>query len=605
MDNVETSPSRHGNHHVAASYPQDHHEEDRLRALDELAVLDSPPEPLFDALVRAAAAVAGRPISLISLIDDSRQWFKANVGLPGVTETPREHAFCEYVVRSGDVVEVADANLDERFSANPLVTGAPGIRAYTGVPIQLADGTTLGALCVVDSQPGHLSPMQLDVLAQLGKAASLALQQRAELIRQREAALMETREARHQMAISDALGDELRSTQQFLERTGQVAGVGGWEVDITTNLIRWSDQTCRIHDLPPGFKPTLDEALGYFPPEASDAVVKAWDDAVATNTPWDLVLPMITAAGRSIWVRTVGAIEQDRDGKAMKLAGAIQDVTERRRAISALEASEHRFRKLFQYSLGLICTHELDGTLLSVNPSAAASLGYDIGDMMGRNLGDFIPPGREGSLERYLESIQKHGVETGIMQLTARDGSLRYWRFQNVLDTDAEEPYVVGHAQDVTEQQLYERTLLEWSTMDPLTHAMNRRYIADLERTITTGRGWACIVIDVDHFKLINDTYGHKHGDEVLMAVADLLRAACGPRDVVVRLGGDEFLVSIDDPATVADVADRAMALQKERDIHLSLGTASRQGDEPLDAVIARADEQLYALRSRVRQGTR
>jgi diguanylate cyclase (GGDEF)-like protein/PAS domain S-box-containing protein len=590
---------------VVALRSLQHDEEERLQALHDLAVLDSPPEPLFDALVRAAAEVAGRPISLISLIDDSRQWFKANVGLPGVSETPREHAFCEHVVRSGSVVEVPDARFDERFSANPLVVGGPKIRAYTGIPIQMANGVTLGALCVVDSQPGKLTPMQVKVLTQLGQAASLALQQRAELIRQREAALNETREARLQTHLAEALGDELRSTQQFLERSGQVAGVGGWEVDIATNLIRWSAQTCRIHDLAPGYEPTLDEALAFFAPEAADAVMAAWNDAVASNTPWDLVLPMVTAKGRSIWVRTVGAIEQDSHGKAMKLAGAIQDITDRRRAIAALEASEHRFRKLFQYSLGLICTHELDGTLLSVNPSAAASLGYEVSDMMGRNLADFLPAGREDSLARYLESIQKHGVETGIMQLSARDGTVRYWRFQNVLDTDADEPYVVGHAQDVTEQQNYERTLLEWSTMDPLTRAMNRRYLADLEKTMTAGRGWACLVVDIDHFKQINDTYGHKRGDDVLVEVADLLRHAAGPRDVVVRLGGDEFLVSIEDPATLTQVRDRAIALQAERSIALSLGTASRHADESLDTVIARADEQLYAHRSKVRQGTR
>lgn len=590
---------------MVAMHSQGYNEEARLRALQGLEVLDSPPEPLFDALVRAAADVAGRPISLISLIDESRQWFKANLGLPGVTEAPREHAFCEYVVRSGRVVEIPDTHLDERFSANPLVVGGPMVRAYTGVPIQLGDGTTLGALCVVDSEPGRLTRSQVAILTQLGEAASLALQQRAELIRQREAALTETREARHQAAVSEALSEELGAAQQFLERTGQVAGVGGWEVDLLTNAVRWSAQTCRIHDLPPGYQPELEEGIRFYSPEGRASIAAALEEAMASGTPWDLVLPLVTAAGRSVWVRTVGSIQRDRAGKAVRLAGAIQDVTDRKRATLALETSEHRFRKLFQYSLGLICTHELDGTLLAVNPAAAASLGYDVADMMGRNLADFLSPGRTDSLVRYLQNIQKNRVETGIMQLTARDGTIRYWRFQNVLDTDAEVPYVVGHAQDVTEQQNYERTLVEWSTMDPLTRAMNRRYLADLERSMSPGREWGCVVVDVDHFKQINDTLGHQRGDEILVEVVDLLRAACGPHDVVVRLGGDEFLVSVDDPSRLPDILVRSMSLQEHRGVSLSLGAAFRHGDEPLDAVIARADKQLYAERSRVRKDTR
>ncbi|MET0618216.1 MAG: diguanylate cyclase [Luteibacter sp.] len=572
----------------------------RLAALDSLRVMDTPPEPVFDELVRAAAEVARRPISLMSLVDASRQWFKANVGLEGLTETPREYAFCQHVVQSRQVLQVPDALRDERFADNPLVTGAPNFRAYTGVPILLEDGTALGALCVIDDEPGKLTPAQVTVLQHLGRAAGLALAQRAELIAQREAARDEAAHAREQTGRAMALEKDLRSSEQFMHRTGRIAGVGGWELDLETSTVRWSEQACRIHEVSPGYQPTLDEAMGYYAPEARPLLAEAIKLAVERRIPWDLELPMVTATGRPIWIRAIGAVELE-DDVPVKLSGAVQDITDRRRAMAALEASERRFRKLFQYSLGLICTHDLDGILLAVNPAAAASLGYGMAEMMGRSLADFMRPERRPGLAVYLGRIEERRIDVGMLELLASDGTLRYWRYQNVLDVDAEEPYVLGHAQDVTEQQSYERTLLEWSTKDALTHAMNRRYLAELEAEQDDTARWACIAVDIDHFKQVNDTYGHQRGDELLVAVAGLLRGACEPDDVVIRMGGDEFVVIVRDPDRLDPVMARIATAQLAIGVSLSLGTATRGQGQSIDAVIASADQQLYARRSHSR----
>lgn len=171
-------------------------EQARLARLRHLRVLDTAPEDMFDALVQAAAAIAGTPISLLSLIDEHRQWFKANVGLSGVSETPREYAFCQHVIADAGPLEIHDTSADARFATNPLVTGEGGIRSYTGFPVQTPDGVTLGALCVIDRRPRQLSAQQLDALAHLAEAASVALERRLELLEQREAAEQEAAEAR-------------------------------------------------------------------------------------------------------------------------------------------------------------------------------------------------------------------------------------------------------------------------------------------------------------------------------------------------------------------------------------------------------------------------
>lgn len=127
-------------------------EEARLRALQETRLLDSAPDPRFDRFTRLAGALTGAPITLISLIDANRQWFKSCVGL-GAKETPREYAFCDHAIRQTGLFVITDATADARFAHNPLVTGEPHIRFYAGAPLILSNGYAIGTLCVIDTVP--------------------------------------------------------------------------------------------------------------------------------------------------------------------------------------------------------------------------------------------------------------------------------------------------------------------------------------------------------------------------------------------------------------------------------------------------------------------
>ena len=576
-------------------------ESDRLAALRALRVMDSPQEEAFDAIASAAAALADTPISLLTLLDETRQWFKANVGLAGVTETPRAYAFCEAVVSTGEPLEVVDALADRRYADNPLVRGAPHIRSYAGFPVVSSEGATLGALCVIDRTPHELAADQRKALAHLARAASLMLQQRLAMLQAQDTHRADAVEARRLANVATRLGEELRESQQFLQRTGRIAGVGGWEFDLRSQRIRWSDQVRQIHDLPEDYEPTLDEALQFYEPEARTLIMGAVDRAINEGLPYDLEVPFRSATGKRLWIRTVGELERE-EGVSVRLAGAFQDVSERHRAVEALESSERRFRQLFQYSLGLICTHDLDGIILAVNPAAAASLGFELSAMLGRSLGDFMAPSRRSELGGYLKRVREERIALGVLELLGADGQQRYWRYQNILSEDADGPYVLGHAQDVTEQHRYQSMLLDWSTRDPLTQAHNRRYLATLEQRVASGAGWGCVVIDLDHFKQVNDTQGHQRGDEILVLVTRYLERCCDEDDVVVRMGGDEFLVVVKEPSRVSSVAAAVEAGQAESGIGLSVGCATARAGELVDAVIARADEALYAGRTVRRQ---
>lgn len=142
-------------------------EDDRLAELLKLEVLDSEDERCFDELTELASTICNTPISLISLLDSSRQWFKSRVGLDA-NETPKDMAFCAHAILQEHIFEVPNALEDERFFDNPLVTGSPDIRFYAGKPLVTSSGLPIGTLCVIDKKPNSLTEEQrtaLDILA--------------------------------------------------------------------------------------------------------------------------------------------------------------------------------------------------------------------------------------------------------------------------------------------------------------------------------------------------------------------------------------------------------------------------------------------------------
>lgn len=144
-------------------------ETERLQALQQLGALDTAPEQAYDDLTELAATVCGTPIALITLVDAERQWFKSRVGVTA-TQTPRDLAFCAHaILRPDQILEVRDAQCDERFAGNPLVVGEPGIRFYAGAPLVTPGGQAVGTLCVIDRQPRQLDDRQRRALASLAR----------------------------------------------------------------------------------------------------------------------------------------------------------------------------------------------------------------------------------------------------------------------------------------------------------------------------------------------------------------------------------------------------------------------------------------------------
>ncbi len=154
-------------------------EADRLQALRQLLILDTPPEERFDRIAAFAANEFDMPIVLLSLIDEKRQWFKARVGLQ-TCETDRGVSFCGHAILQDEIMVVPDVALDERFFDNPLVTEDPNIKFYAGAPLKLPGGQTIGTLCLIDRVPRQLDAIDLAILGSLRDLALEELVRRAD-----------------------------------------------------------------------------------------------------------------------------------------------------------------------------------------------------------------------------------------------------------------------------------------------------------------------------------------------------------------------------------------------------------------------------------------
>jgi diguanylate cyclase (GGDEF)-like protein/PAS domain S-box-containing protein len=909
-------------------------ERNRLQSLVALDILDSPPEPEFDAMVRTAALVCDAPIALVSLIDADRLWFKASVGIAGVSEMPREWAYCDHAIQAEGLFEVADATRDPRFAESMLVRTEPHVRFYAGTPLRLAGGSQVGTLCVMDHQPRQLNAMQREVLCQLGIAASRAMEARREALdRVSTAQALTASEARlrklyestpamlhsidptgrimtvsnHWLAtlgyhredvigrpafdfmteasreharrvafpvllangvnnevpfemvaksgavvdvrlssvlerdaagkplygvsvirdVTDQLGAEralqeerqrlasiiegtgagawemhlqtgqtrfnakwaamlgqtleeladwtfetwderahpddrekakeamaahlageradyesevrmrhrdghwvwvltrgrvltwtndgqpewifgikmdlsarkqqeeaLRKSESFLNRTGEIAGVGGWEYDVASRKLFWSTQVCRIHGVDPDHRPEFEEAMRFFAPEGRPAILAAVQAALHEGQGFDLELPLIRADGRRIWVRVACSVEGDagaptrfvgafqditvqveqrraieranervalatdsgrigiwefdldsstmtmdawgwhayglpgtaqpltlaqwlehvhpddrsatlqaaqqavagsdtmdiefrvvwpdgsvhhlrstarqtRDGntggdsRALRLVGAIWDVTPLRR-LSAQLAEQHELMRVTLKSIGdAVVTTDAAGEVTWLNPVAERLTGWQADAAKGRPLAEVfrtvdaetrlpsenpvaacVQQGRGVVSEEHALMISRDGQEFGIEASAAP-----------IRDADGAALGVVLVFRDVTEQRRLADEMSHRARHDALTGLVNRaefetRLRRTLQRSHDDGSEHAMMYIDLDQFKLVNDACGHSVGDQLLQQVGKLLAESVRTRDTLGRLGGDEFAVILEHCST-------------------------------------------------------
>ena len=290
-------------------------EDARVRALRELEILDTGPEAEFDALVRVASMVAGTPISLISLVDSERQWFKANVGLPGASETPRDAAFCSHAILDDSLFEVPDATQDVRFADNPLVMERPDFRFYAGGPIQLSNGHRVGTLCVIDRTPRTLTDNQREILTHLAGAAAQALEGRR-AIRSTIRLSTELSEQHELLRVTlQSIGDAVITT----DADGRVV----WLNPVAEHLTGWISTAARGRE--------LGEVMQAARPATQAPVGPASNGPTPTGAGGAEHFSLISKTGTTVSIESSESTIFNDTGVAVGLVIVFRDVTEQRR----------------------------------------------------------------------------------------------------------------------------------------------------------------------------------------------------------------------------------------------------------------------------------
>ncbi|MFL6258109.1 MAG: EAL domain-containing protein [Thermoanaerobaculia bacterium] len=273
--------------------------------------------------------------------------------------------------------------------------------------------------------------------------------------------------------------------------------------------------------------------------------------------------------GAVIWVRfTVRAVRGEA-GEILHYEGALEDVTGRRNAEEALRASEERFRSLVQNASDLISILDADGTVRYESPSHQRVLGLEPETHVGRSLVGLVHPEDRHVIEEALRQLldRPDDVVTFEHRLRHRDGS---WR---VIESTASnllgQPAVAGlvlNSHDITDRKRAEEKLLHDALHDELTGLPNRALFMDrLRQSMERSRReperlTAVLFLDLDRFKIVNDSLGHLVGDELLTQITSSLAAALRPSDTIARVGGDEFAILLEGGRDVSDavrVADR------------------------------------------------
>ena len=462
-------------------------EQRRLHALLATGLLDSARETLYDEITELAAAACHVPVCLISLVDETRQWFKAVIGL-SCRELPREGSVCAHTVHQHEPLIVPDLLADPRFSDSPLVREGDHMRFYAGVPLHGVGGEVLGALCAIDFVPRTLTPAQLRSLTTLA--------------RQVEALIL----LRHQV--------------QALE-----------------------------------------------------------------------------AAAAERWV-----LAQE------------------------LRSSEARFRAFMDHSPAAAYIKDADGRMQYYNRSLATLYGVSTEAWIGKGDHELWPAEMAQAFRQADLQVLAQEDQIELEERTPQpDGGVLTWKSYKFpfIDGDGRR-CVAGMSLNITKEKQIEEQLRtqeeklrranarleELSMTDSLTGLRNRRFFdMAFERDLAAARDahhpLCLLMLDIDHFKQLNDIHGHAHGDSVLRQMGKLLPRLVRKRDRVCRYGGEEFAILL--PATSAAEAfalgDRICSVIAARDwdtcnVTVSIGVASSSEASGDSRALARlADAALYAAK--------
>lgn len=299
--------------------PLPQNESARLDSFCQYEILDTDPEDAFDDLTYLAASICDTPVALISLIDAEGQWFKSKVGLD-LTSTHRDLAFCSHTILRSDILVVPDALADERFATNSLVTAAPHIRFYAGVPLIMPDGHALGSICVIDVVPRELTSSQIEALQVLGRQTVAQLELRRKLT---EAERL-TQELRRQEAALLESEDRFRTVADSIPALIWVDGPDQQSLFYSQTWLQFTGRSLE-QEIGEGWQQSLH-------PDDLQQWMRRYNVAFEAQVPYTIEYRLRRADGEYRWLVETGIPRFLSDGSFVGFTGSCVDITDHKAA---------------------------------------------------------------------------------------------------------------------------------------------------------------------------------------------------------------------------------------------------------------------------------
>jgi diguanylate cyclase (GGDEF)-like protein/PAS domain S-box-containing protein len=554
-------------------------EVDRLKVLQDLQLLDTEPEMELDQLTKLTAQICNTPIALISLIDKEREWFKSNVGF-NAKETSRDVAFSAHAIVNPDkIMEVEDTQNDSRFKDNSLVVKDPKIRFYAGAPIVTSNGFCLGTLCVLDYEPRKLSENQRYALYLLSEFVVRHIELRETLrnLTKSEGLLsdktvsLKSKVNQVTVSLEKEIGMRIES-ELFSRRILDMS----FDAVITTNksgeVLNWN--------------PRAEEILGYTSEYTKNKPLLELIVEPKQRTSIRAEMDRIIEENGHGYGKGNGRFKHDRikmnvirsDGQRVPadvylisfprikeyiFTFFIKDLTEWNSQIEELKLSAVTFNS----QEGTIIT-DGDLNVLRVNSAFMKITGFNEEDVIGK-MPDLLNSDQHDRnfYKKIFKSLEKSDGWEGEVSSKCKNGEIipLHLSITAIHKVSGEvSHYVIGFS-DITKSKQDADEIYSLAFFDPLTGLPNRRLLMDrLNQAVgmgaRSGQMAALLFIDLDNFKSLNDSLGHEYGDVMLVQVAERLRSCLRIEDSVARIGGDEFVVILQNIAEDAPAQTEVVA---------------------------------------------